>query len=119
VDAEIKEVFKKAISRYYLNSQKKSLKLTYTLMLRDYFSTETYIKNGVEIPRIDEEQELPTYQQFYYWYMKNRDIKREISSRINLKLTNKTTERLLEIQLRKYMAPVMSTPLMQLLETVT
>lgn len=79
VDEDIKKIFKIAINKYYYKPAKKSLKLAYELMLKEYFSAESRIKDGIELSVI--KSEVPTYGQFRYWFQKERDLKKEISTR--------------------------------------
>lgn len=81
IDEATKRIFRIALNKYYYNASKKSLKLTYELMLRDYFSKENRIENGISLPIIKSIEEIPTFGQFRYWLEKERDIKKEISSR--------------------------------------
>lgn len=46
-------------------------------MLKDYFSMDSKVKGKVEIPVIKSYGELPSLNQFRYWFEKERDIKRK------------------------------------------
>ncbi|MPN07320.1 Transposon Tn7 transposition protein TnsB [bioreactor metagenome] len=81
IDEATKRIFRIALNKYYYNASKKSLKLTYELMLRDYFSKENRIENGITLPIIKSIEEIPSFGQFRYWFEKERNIKKEISSR--------------------------------------
>jgi len=74
IDSEIRKKFEIALNKYYYTSARKSLKLTYEMMLRDYFAD--YTKNSIEIP---------TYSQFHYWFTKTRSIKKEVTTRFSQK----------------------------------
>lgn len=74
IDNQIKRIFKIGLNKYYYTSAKKSLMNTYELILRDYFSEDV---DGV----IKLSDNRPTYNQFRYWFNKERDIKRQITSR--------------------------------------
>ncbi|MFV2050851.1 Mu transposase C-terminal domain-containing protein [Metabacillus sp. YM-086] len=81
IDENIKKVFRSAINKHYYSSTEKSLTLTYELMLKEYFSLDSKVKGNVEIPVIKPYGELPSLNQFRYWFEKERDIKKEISQR--------------------------------------
>ena len=81
INEAVKRIFRIALNKYYYNSSKKSLKLTYELMLRDYFSNENKVENEISIPVIKSIEEIPTFGQFRYWFEKERNIKKEVSSR--------------------------------------
>lgn len=81
IDEATKRIFKISLNKYYYNASRISLKLTYELMLRDYFSKENRIENGITIPIIKSIEEIPTFGQFRYWFEKERNFKKEISSR--------------------------------------
>ncbi|MCM3591260.1 DNA-binding protein [Mesorhizobium sp. M00.F.Ca.ET.186.01.1.1] len=81
VDDHIKKMFKIGLNRYYYNERNNSLKTTYELILKDFFTTEQVTQNGVTIPILPKSSELPTYHQFLYWYKKFNNLQREVSSR--------------------------------------
>jgi hypothetical protein len=85
IDEETKRIFRIAINKYYYNASKKSLKLTYELMLRDYFSKENRIENGIKMPIVNSIEEIPTFGQFRYWFEKDRNYKKEITTRYSAK----------------------------------
>lgn len=79
VDDNIKRMFKTSLNRYYYNQKNNSLKTVYELTLRDYFSTEAVDDRGKKIPVLNEQ--VPTYNQFLYWYKQMNDSKKEIITR--------------------------------------
>ena len=81
IDEDTKRIFRIAVNKYYYTSAKKTLSLTYELMLKEFFNTDFKIKDNVEIPIIKSYGEIPSLNQFRYWFQKERNIKREISSR--------------------------------------
>jgi hypothetical protein len=85
IDEETKRIFRIAINKYYYNASKKSLKLTYELILRDYFSKENRIENGIKMPIVNSIEEIPTFGQFRYWFEKDRNYKKEITTRYSAK----------------------------------
>lgn len=85
VNQDIKKTFRVAINRYYYNSSKKTLTLTYEHMIKDFFSEDYTIYDGVKKSIIKSENEIPTLNQFRYWFNKERNIKKEISTRLSVK----------------------------------
>ncbi|MFL0270163.1 Mu transposase C-terminal domain-containing protein [Candidatus Clostridium radicumherbarum] len=85
INEEIKKTFRVSIKKFYNTSSKKSLVLTYELMLKEFFNNGYKFENGLEIPVLKSSNEIPTLTQFRYWFNKERDIRKEISSRISAK----------------------------------
>ncbi len=85
IDEETKRIFRVAINKYYYTSAKKTLTLTYEMMLKEFFNTDIKIKDNVEIPIIKTYGEIPSLNQFRYWFEKERNLKKEISSRKSTK----------------------------------
>ncbi|WML36203.1 Mu transposase C-terminal domain-containing protein [Clostridium sp. OS1-26] len=76
VTDEVKRHFQFAINKYYRNNKKISLRETYTLMLRDFYSDE--YKENDEIKHIVwDNARIPKYNQFYYWFKKFEDVKKD------------------------------------------
>lgn len=81
VDEKVKRYFKTGLNRYYYNGRQNSLKVTYELILKDFF-TETKVDiNGKEVPGIKEPSSIPTYHQFLYWFKKLNNPKKELINR--------------------------------------
>lgn len=85
ITEDIKRIFRIAINRFYYTIAKNSLVLTYELMRKEYFNSGYKMENGVQVPIIKPQSEIPTFGQFRYWFEKERDIKREITSRYSNK----------------------------------
>ncbi|WP_129599978.1 Mu transposase C-terminal domain-containing protein [Anaerophilus nitritogenes] len=81
IDEAIKRIFKTAVSRYYYSRKNPSITHAYEMMLKDFFYEDFKMKNGVKIPILKADNELPTIGQFKYWFYKERNLKREISAR--------------------------------------
>lgn len=77
---EVKKHIKLVTSKYYRTNNKLSLKEVYTLMLRDFYS-DSYIEDKELKHRVWDNGRIPTYDQFYYWFKKNEDIKKDITFR--------------------------------------
>lgn len=84
VDENMKQIFRMAVNKYYNNSSKASLKVSYEMMLKEYFTDNFKIQDGIRIPLLKSD-EIPTLRQFRYWFQKERNIKNEIRNRKNLK----------------------------------
>lgn len=74
---DVKKHFEFTINKYYRNKKKISLKETYTLMLRDFYS-DIYIENGEKVYAVWDKCKIPTYRQFTYWYSKTENIQKDI-----------------------------------------
>lgn len=82
IDDRIRKIFLMGLNRYYYNSRKNSLKTAFELTLKDFFTKEVIDENGVKIPVLTDIKNLPTYEQFLYWFRKSlNDGKREIIKR--------------------------------------
>ncbi|MBU6134013.1 Mu transposase C-terminal domain-containing protein [Clostridium tertium] len=94
ITTEVKQHFQIAINKYYRNNNKISLKETYTLMLRDFYSDIFKEDNEIKY-KVWDESRIPTYNQFYYWFKKSEDIKRDIIFRESKKEFNLKNRELL------------------------
>jgi hypothetical protein len=83
VDDDLKRIFRNAINRFYYSSAKHSLRLTYELMRKEYFAEGSKIENNIKVPILKPASEIPTFWQFRYWFEKERNIKKEISTRFS------------------------------------
>ncbi|MEC1180499.1 Mu transposase C-terminal domain-containing protein [Metasolibacillus meyeri] len=81
---EIKIQFESAINKYYRKANNYSLKDVYYFILRDFYS-DRYKENGELQYRIWESNKIPSYHQFYYWFKKFEDPKRDIAFRKSVK----------------------------------
>lgn len=100
ITSDVKKHFELSINKYYRNKKKPSLTETYTLMLKDFYS-DRYVENNDVKYKVWDESLIPSYQQFYYWFRKTRDVQKDIVFResekeFNLKhrqlLSNSTQE---------------------------
>jgi hypothetical protein len=80
VTSEVKKQFEFTINKYYRNNKRISLREAYTLMMKDFYS-DSYIENDEIKHQVWERSRIPTYDQFYYWFKKNEDIKKDITFR--------------------------------------
>ncbi|MEC1305424.1 Mu transposase C-terminal domain-containing protein [Lysinibacillus capsici] len=81
---EIKTQFEHAINKYYRKANNYSLKDVYHFILRDFYS-DSYKENGEIKYRIWESNRIPSYHQFYYWFKKLEDPKKDIEFRKSAK----------------------------------
>lgn len=81
---EIKTQFDRAINKYYRKSNNYTLKDVYHFILRDFYS-DRYKENGEIQYRIWESNRIPSYHQFYYWFKKIEDPKKDIEFRKSAK----------------------------------
>ncbi|MBV6682353.1 Mu transposase C-terminal domain-containing protein [Bacillus sp. JRC01] len=81
IDDKIKKFFRTGLNRYYYNGRQNTLRVTYELILKDFFTEIKIDSNGEEVPVIQDTTKIPTYHQFLYWYRKFNDPKKEIIKR--------------------------------------
>ncbi len=81
VDDNMKKIFISGLNKYYYNNRQNSLKTAYELTIRDYFVKDYITKDNKKIPILKDSSKIPTYNQFYYWYRKFNNEKKEISQR--------------------------------------
>lgn len=94
ITSEVKQHFQIAINKYYRNNNKISLKETYTLMLRDFYSDIFKEDNKIK-HKVWDKSRIPTYNQFYYWFKKSEDVKKDIIFRESKKEFNLKNRELL------------------------
>ncbi|EDT74362.1 Mu transposase C-terminal domain-containing protein [Clostridium butyricum] len=94
ITEEVKKHLQIAINRYYRNNKKLFLKEAYMLMLRDFYS-DSYVENDEVKHKVWDKGRIPTYNQFYYWFKRNEDIKKDISFRESEKTFDLTRRELL------------------------
>jgi sulfur relay (sulfurtransferase) DsrC/TusE family protein len=82
---DIRRIFRIALNRYYYTNKQNPLTVAYQLMIRDFFSEEFRIQDGIKIPIIKPIREIPSFNQFKYWFYKERNLKKEISARKSAK----------------------------------
>ncbi|MGF0004693.1 Mu transposase C-terminal domain-containing protein [Bacillus altitudinis] len=84
ITEEIKLQFEHGINKYYRKANGYSLKDVYHFILRDFYS-DRYKENGDIQYRIWEQDRIPSYHQFYYWFKKLEDPKKDIIFRKSTK----------------------------------
>jgi putative transposase len=81
VDEETKRIFQVGVNLYYNSSKKFPLKHTYDKIIANHFNKGFEEIDGVKVPVIPPSHEIPTYEQFYYWYKKNQNLEKTLISR--------------------------------------
>ncbi|WP_375199898.1 Mu transposase C-terminal domain-containing protein [Bacillus sp. RS11] len=84
ITEEIKTQFEHAINKYYRKANNYSLKDVYHFILRDFYA-DRYKEDGEIQYRIWEANRIPSYHQFYYWFKKLEDPKKDIEFRKSAK----------------------------------
>jgi hypothetical protein len=94
IGGAFQKIFEVAIKNYFLREKKATLVAAYRKMLRKYFSECVEDgKNGELILR--DEDRLPTFSAFYYWYRVGRDEEREVIARKGKRFYERTLRPLL------------------------
>ncbi|MFL8938999.1 Mu transposase C-terminal domain-containing protein [Rossellomorea oryzaecorticis] len=88
-DEKVKEVFEKAIKKYYLSSKKPSLSHAYRMMIKEHFADDYYYEDGVKKVVILNKEEIPSERQLRYFFKKEFEMKEVISSRMGKKIYEK------------------------------
>ena len=81
VTPQMRKDFLRGIRAFYENQAGRTLREAYQLTLEHYFHKGFELQNGVLVPLLPPASELPTFEQFRYWYEKEQDLVRKISSR--------------------------------------
>ncbi|WP_155988657.1 Mu transposase C-terminal domain-containing protein [Paenibacillus massiliensis] len=85
VNEEVERIFRVSLKKYYYTSKKAPLKFAYRKMIQEFYSHDSRMENGVEMPIVQDYSKLPTYAQFKYFFRKENNIKKEISTRYSSK----------------------------------
>lgn len=83
IDDKVKRQFKAGLNKYYYNERNNSLKFTYEMVLKDYYTVDSVQESGVTIPILA--KAVPTYNQFLYWFKQLNNTKKEIIQRQGLR----------------------------------
>lgn len=84
ITEEVKVQIEHVINKYYRKKNNYSLKDVYNFMIRDFYS-DRYKENGELKYRIWDAIRIPSYHQFYYWFKKLEDPKKDIQFRKSTK----------------------------------
>jgi len=81
IDEATKEIFENVIEKYYHNRNEYTLKDAYALMIKEHYTRFSPQSTGTEKAELISENEIPTIDQFRYWYGKKHDVKEKIIKR--------------------------------------
>lgn len=82
ITADDREKFKKGVTEFWLSGKARNLRDAWRLTKEKHFRIGSYeTKEGVEVPLLPPDEDLPSFHQFEYYYRKHRDIKKEIEGR--------------------------------------
>lgn len=81
IDEKIKKYFRIGLNRYYYNYREISLKTTYELILKDFFTEYIINQDQDRVAVIKDTSKIPTYHQFYYWFNKINNPKKQLIKR--------------------------------------
>jgi putative transposase len=82
VTPELRKVFQRGIRLFYENQDGRTLREAWQLTKEQFFHKGFELQNGILVPLLPTADELPTFEQFRYWYEKEQDITRTITSRV-------------------------------------
>ncbi|MFT9820812.1 Mu transposase C-terminal domain-containing protein [Lysinibacillus sp. NPDC056185] len=85
VTGETKEIFRKAIKKYYLTDKRNTLTFAYKMMIKEFYAGEVRYENGIKYIAILDENIIPTMAQFKYWYEKEFNVEQVIKKRDGIK----------------------------------
>lgn len=81
IDDAMREHFRRGIRLFYETPEGRTMKEAFERMLALFFHQGKELRNGVLVPILPPAEELPTLEQFRYWYEKERDFKHSIIAR--------------------------------------
>lgn len=81
VDEDSKKVFRVAINRYYHTKNENTLQTAYDFMVKDFFTEDYRFEDGIKRAIVVDPNQIPTFDQFRYWYEKENNIKKKLSTR--------------------------------------
>jgi hypothetical protein len=77
ITPEIEKKFEKGTKKFR-DEQKHSLRDTFELIKLNYFKIDTEEINGINVPILPADEQLPTFEQYRYWYEKTHHNKKHI-----------------------------------------
>lgn len=75
VTDDVEKKFALGIKSFYEKASKPSMRDAYRRTIAKYFNTGYHMKNGIPVPVIPPEDQLPSERQFRYWYKNHRNPK--------------------------------------------
>ncbi len=85
VDEAAKRNFRVAISNFYNTPKKNSLVDAYHMMVKKFYTDGFVMENGIKKALLYPIKEIPSFTQFKYWFQKEQNIKKILSSRLGAK----------------------------------
>lgn len=81
VDEATKQIFEKAVKKYYHTRKEHSFKAAYELMIKEFYTKPVKQPDGTTRFELLDAGEIPTLRQFRYWYSNKYNDKEKITSR--------------------------------------
>jgi len=78
---EVRQLFKAGIRMFYNTKEKRPLNMAYQKTIEKFFNRGYKFVNGVKVPILPPEDELPTFGQFRYWFNKDLNLEESIKKR--------------------------------------
>jgi len=82
VTDKIKQIFDDSLKKYYLTNDSNTLIFAYKEMLRHEFNKAVYFKDGVKQIILKPESELPTFNQFKFYFKSNYQTDKILKERL-------------------------------------
>lgn len=80
-DDATREIFEKAINKYYHTRAEHTFQYAYDMMIADYYTQYVTQPDGKKKAVLISVEQIPTIRQFRYWYHKTHDVKESITRR--------------------------------------
>lgn len=81
VDEEVRRKFRLGIAHYYENNPGTTLRKAYNDTIRWLFNLRVDTIDGIDYPILPAKQDRPSFEQFVYWYYRERQLSQAIISR--------------------------------------
>ncbi|MCL2342618.1 MAG: Mu transposase C-terminal domain-containing protein [Firmicutes bacterium] len=81
VDEATRQIFARAVKKYYHTRQEHSFKAAYELMVKEHYTKPVEQPDGTVRNELLDPNEIPTLRQFQYWYSKTYDSKEKLIAR--------------------------------------
>jgi len=80
IDDTIKEYFRRGTELFYERTERKTMRGAFYYILTLFFHQGTELRNGKFFPLLPPASELPTWNQYRYWYRKEYDPVNDITA---------------------------------------
>jgi hypothetical protein len=81
VDGLTRDIFEKAVKKYYHTREEHTFRYAYDMMIADYYAQYVTDEDGKKKAEPLPIEQIPTIRQFSYWYHKTYDDKERITKR--------------------------------------